>query len=132
MNNEHIDTDYLTECLSRYRQTNNQYYLSEIYKGFRVLVKHNLNVILKRSGIRYSQQDREDVIEDATTRLIMRIIKKNTYEIPSHVWVTKAYWETVKQLYSEHRKHWDRVLSINTNEDEDDDGTNYINEEKDL
>jgi hypothetical protein len=55
-------------------------------------------------------QDKEDIVEDAVTRLIIRIIKRPEYH-RTH-WRTAIYWEIIKQLYSEHRKKWDQSLSL--------------------
>lgn len=108
----HIDTNNLTECLNQYRITKNHYYLTIIYKDFSVLVRHTLDKILRRTKVFKQETDKENIIHDATTRLIIRIIKRPDYYIESKHWISKAYQETIGQLYSPHNKRWDKYKSL--------------------
>ena len=108
---QHINTEYLSECLTKYHITKNHHYLTEIYKQFSVLVKHTLDKILRNTKVYKQPTDKENIIQDATTRLIIRIIKRPDYYILPEHWISKAYQETIKQLYSTHNIKWDRLES---------------------
>jgi len=106
----HIDGTELTNHLLKYRETLDTRHLDEIYKGLLVLNAHTLDKILRKSGV--YRPDRTEIIHDAATRLIIRIIKRPEYFIPSHNWMSKVYYEVIKQLWSPERIKWDRLQSL--------------------
>jgi len=104
-----VDLNILNENLSLYRLTKNNKYLGLVYSDFVILARNSILKLLK-NRIHLSTAEVDEIAHDAATRIIIRIMKRPDYH--RDFWVTAMYYESIKQLWSPHRKRWDQMKSL--------------------